>query len=197
MTARLPVTLPPLHGELLSSWLGRHAEFYGVTPLTMLHHCLPEAASLRAIDLTINKSQANRIGEWFSIGSQAVRKMTFVDCPTDARRFIAKEPIQRCSRCNPNTSRCLPVLRSELQGWRINCPHCELQFQPSTVNNYSSLFATYRAAALRGEKLLHAHAERSKESWFAPLEIARLLLMRRIPWPIPSTEDLWRHHSRP
>lgn len=193
MTARLPVTLPPLHGELLSSWLGRHAEFYGVTPLTMLRHCLPEAASLRAIDLTISKSQANRIGEWFSIGSQAVRKMTFVDCPTDALRFIAKEPIQHCSKCNPKTSRYLPVLRSELQGWRINCPHCELQFQSSSVNNYSSLFATYRTAALRGEILLHAHAERSKESWFAPLEIARLLLMHRLPTPTNYDNDLWRY----
>ena len=49
----LPVTLPPLPGEFLSSWISRHAEFYGVTPLTMLRHCLPEAASLRAIDLTL------------------------------------------------------------------------------------------------------------------------------------------------
>ncbi len=115
MTGRLPVTLPPLTGELLSSWISRHADFYCVTQLTMLHHCLPEAASLRAIDLAISKSQATRIGELFSIGSKAVRRMSFVDCPTDARRFIAKEPIQRCSKCNPNTPKSLPVLRSELQ----------------------------------------------------------------------------------
>ncbi|WP_254679205.1 TniQ family protein [Celeribacter baekdonensis] len=55
----LPVTLPPLPGELLSSWISRHAEFYCVTPLTMLRHCLPESASLRAIDLMLSIDQAN------------------------------------------------------------------------------------------------------------------------------------------
>lgn len=119
--------------------------------------------------------------------------MAFVDCHTDALRFIAKEPIQRCSKCNPNTPKSLPVLRSELQGWRISCPHCGLQFQPPSADNCSSLFATYRTAALHGEKLLHAHAERSKEPWFAPLEIARLLLMHRLPSPTTYNNDLWRY----
>ncbi|MEP2640605.1 hypothetical protein [Roseobacter sp.] len=43
--------------------------------------------------------------------------------------------------------------------------------------------ALYRAAARRGEALLDNHAERRVEAWLPPLEISRLLLMCRIPWP--------------
>lgn len=193
MTGRVPVTLSPLTGELLSSWISRHADFYGVTPLNMLRHCLPEAASLRAIDLMLSKAQANRIAEKFSIGSKTIQNMSFADSPKVAHRFIAKAPLQRCSKCNPITPGSLPVLRSELQGWRISCPHCGIYFYSSADSNWDPSFAPYRTAALLGERLLNDHAERSEETWFPPLEIARLLLMRRIPWPLPPNGDLWRY----
>lgn len=46
-------------------------------------------------------------------------------------------------------------------------------------------------AALRGEKLLDDEAERGIGTWRSPADIARLLLMRRIPRPIPREHDLW------
>jgi hypothetical protein len=46
--------------------------------------------------------------------------------------------------------------------------------------------------ALRGEKLLDEEAERGIGTWTSPADIARLLLMRRIPRPIPRERDLWR-----
>ena len=48
---RLPVVLPPVAGELFSSWIARHATFYGVPALTMLRHCLPDAVSLHINEL--------------------------------------------------------------------------------------------------------------------------------------------------
>lgn len=92
MTSRLPVTLPPLDDELLSSWPGRHVHFYGVTQLTMLHHCLPDAASLRSIDLAISKSYTTQIGELFAIGSKAVRNMSFVIVPQTLDGSSPKNP---------------------------------------------------------------------------------------------------------
>lgn len=189
----LPVTLPPLPGELLSSWISRHAEFYGVTPLTMLRHCLPEAASLRAIDLTLSIDQANTMAEMFSIGSKVVRGMSFAEFPKAAHRFIAKTPVQHCAHCRPTEPRSSPVLRSELQGWRITCPFCRQLYQDKATSDDGPAFTTYRAAVRRGEKLLNDHAERGAETWFSPLEIAQLLLMRRVPWPIPCNGDLWRY----
>lgn len=193
MTHRLPVTLPPLPGELLSSWISRHADFYGVTPRTMLRYCLPEAASFRAIDLALSKSQANRLAEKFSFGSKAIRKMSFADSPTVAHRFIAKTPLQHCSLCRPTDPGFPPMLRSEMQGWRITCPQCGELYQETAASDCDLNLVPYRIAALCGERLLNDHAERKIETWFSPLEIARLLLMHRVPCPIPREDDFWRY----
>lgn len=193
MTGRLPVTLPPLRGELLSSWISRHADFYGVTPLTMLRHGLPEAMSFRAIDLSLTKAQANQIAGMFGVNPKVVRDKSFAGAPKAAHRFIAKSPVQHCARCIQTDVGPPPVLRSEMQGWRITCPHCGEPYQDKTTSDGDQTLAPYRAAARRGETLLNKHAERGGETWFPPLEIAHLLLMRRIPWPPPRDGDLWRH----
>lgn len=193
MTGRLPVTLPPLPGELLSSWISRHADFYGVTPLTMLHHGLPEAASLRAIDLALSKAQANRIAQIFSVAPEPVRSMSFADAPYIAHRFIAKTPLQHCLPCSRAYTGSALVLRSELQGWRITCPHCGEPYQDKTTGECDPALAPYHTAARRGESLLDDHAERGAETWFPPLEIARLLLMRRFPWSPPRDGEHWRY----
>lgn len=39
----LPVILPPVRNELLSSWIGRHAAFYRVSIGHMLRHCRLQA----------------------------------------------------------------------------------------------------------------------------------------------------------
>ncbi|WP_339692679.1 TniQ family protein [Celeribacter baekdonensis] len=189
----LPVTLPPLPGELLSSCISRHAEFYCVTPLTMLRHCLSESASLRAIDLMLSIDQANTMAEMFSIGSKAVRGMSFAESPKTTHRFIAKTPVHHCAHCSPTEPGTSPILRSELQGWRITCPFCRQLYQDKATSGDGPASTTYRAAARRDEKLLNDHAERGVETWFFPLEITQLLLMRRVPWPIPCNRDLWRY----
>lgn len=193
MTGHLPVTLPPLPGELLSSWISRHADFYGVMPSTMLRHVLPEAMSLRAIDLSLSKAQTNRIAGMFGVSLKDVRDMSFADVPKAAHRFISKSPMQRCARCTQTDVSPPPILRSELQGWRITCPHCEEPYQDKTASDGNQALAPYRPAARRGETLLQNHAERGVEPWLPPLEIARLLLMRRIPWPPPRDCDFWRY----
>jgi DNA-directed RNA polymerase subunit RPC12/RpoP len=193
MTGPLPVTLPPLRGEVLSSWISRHADFYGVTPLTMLRHGLPEATSLGTIDLSLTNAQANRIAGMFGVSPKVVRGLSFAGVPRAAQRFISKSPAQRCARCTHSVAGPLPILRSELQGWRITCPHCGETYRDKTNSDGDRTLAPYRTAARRGETLLQNHAERGMETWLAPLEIARLLLMRRIPWPPPRDGDLWRY----
>ncbi|MEL6206615.1 MAG: TniQ family protein [Pseudomonadota bacterium] len=193
MTGPLPVTLPPLPGELLSSWISRHADFYGVTPSTMLRHVLPESMSLRAIDLALTKAQTNRIAGMFDVSPKAVRGLSFADAPKAAHRFISKSPVQHCALCTHSGAGPQPVPRSELQGWRITCPDCGEPFQDKATSDSDRTLAPYRAAAQRGETLLDNHAERGVETWLPPLEIARLLLMRRIPWPPPRDGDLWRY----
>lgn len=193
MTGPLPVTLPPVRDELLSSWISRHAEFYGVTPMIMLRHCLPEAASLRTVDMTLSIDQARRVAEMFTMDAKAVRRMTFEKASNPVHRFIAKVPMQHCTRCRLTDLGPMPILRSQLQGWRITCPNCEEWLLDGTGTDYRKALAPYRNAALRGEKLIHEEAEGSIPTWGSPMTLARLMLMRRISWPLPHEEDFWRH----
>ena len=45
---------------------------------------------------------------------------------------------------------------------------------------------------IHGERLLEAEAERGKWTWASPVDIARLLLMRRVPKPPPDEGEFWR-----
>ena len=110
-----------------------------------------------------------------------------------AHRFIAKIPVQACAHCSQTDPRSSPILRSDLQGWRITCPFCRQLYQDKASTDGAPAFTRYLVAARRGEKLLNDHAERGVETWLPPLEIARLLLMRRVPRPFPCTGDLWRY----
>ena len=193
MNPRLPVALPPVAGELLSSWIARHAAFYGVPSLTMLRHCLPESVSLHKADRTLRRDQAIRMAEMFSMDAKTVHRMTFANVQSTVHRFISKEPVQRYSSCGCRTSDPGPILRSQLQGWRITCPHCGQPFRGIAQCDRGRRFHRYYAAELHGEKLLDDDAERDIQTWTSPLELARLLLMRRVPWPFPRDAELWRY----
>jgi hypothetical protein len=189
---QLPVRLPPVADELLSSWIGRHAAFYAVPPLVMLRHCLPEASSLRAVDLHLSSDQEIRLSSMFCTDPAVMRRMTFGNVVQSSHRFLAATPAQYCANCSSDEANPAPILRSQLLGWRITCPLCGSQLRDAAGRELPSPFRRYRVAALRGETLLHDEAERGMGTWTSPADIARLLLMRRIPTPIPREQDLWR-----
>ncbi len=189
---QLPVRLSPYCDELLSSWICRHAAFYAVPPLVMLRHCLPEASSLRAADLELTGDQEIRLANMFATEPAVVRRMTFTNVAKSSRRLIAARPMQFCKTCSQEHTEPSSILRSQLLGWRITCPLCGSQLRDAGKLELPSPFQQYRGAALRGEKLLDDEAERGIRTWTSTTEIARLLLMRRIPRPIPCEHDLWR-----
>jgi hypothetical protein len=192
MIRRLPVRLSPVADELLSSWINRHAAFYAVPPLVMLQHCLPEASALRAADLHLSSDQEIRMANMFAIEPAVVHRMTYANVVQASQRLIATRPTQHCTHCSPGEVEPAPILRSQLLGWRITCPLCGNRLRDVGVRALPSPFQQYRVAALRGEKLLDDEAERGIRTWTSATEIARLLLMRRIPIPIPREHDLWR-----
>lgn len=192
LARRLPVRFQPHFDELLSSWISRHAAFYAVPPLVMLRHCLPEAPSLRAADLHLSSDQEIRLANIFGTDPAAVHRMTVANVAQPSRRLIATRPTQFCASCSPGGAEPAPVLRSQLLGWRITCPLCGEQLRDAGPRKLPSPFHPYRAATARGEKLLDDEAERGIRTWTSPADIARLLLMRRIPRPIPREVDLWR-----
>ncbi|MCO6392429.1 MULTISPECIES: TniQ family protein [Phyllobacteriaceae] len=190
---QLPVRLPPYPDELLSSWISRHAAFYAVPPLVMLQHCLPEASSLRAVDLHLSGDQEVRLASIFAAKPAVLRRMTFINVPKSSHRLIAARPAQTCARCSPGSAEPAPILRNQLLGWRITCAHCGTLLRGFGKDELPSPFRQNHRAALRGEKLLDDEAERGIRTWTSATEIARLLLMRRVIWPLPREHELWRY----
>ncbi|MCZ4291581.1 TniQ family protein [Hoeflea alexandrii] len=96
----LPVLLSRHSGELLSSWISRHAAFYAVPPLVILRHCLPEASSLRAADMQLNGDQEIRLANMFATEPAMMRRMTFANVAQASGRLIATRSTQICTNCN-------------------------------------------------------------------------------------------------
>ena len=86
------------------------------------------------------------------------------------------------------------ILRSWLQAWRITCPVCGYQLsavgQGSAANSGDGppSLASWEEA-LGGERLLDDYAERGVQTWASPIDLLRLLLIRRDPKPIDP--DHW------
>ena len=109
---------------------------------------------------------------------------------------IGAKPLQSCLHCGPALSERRPILRSQLVGWRVTCPLCGELFSDPDGFEVASPFLKYRQAALHGERLLDSEAERNTWTWASPVDIARLLLMRRVPRPPPDEGEFWRFNIR-
>jgi TniQ protein len=178
---QLPVVLPPAFDELLSSWIGRHAAFYGVRPTDMLRYIFPEPPSLRALDLHLTEDQANGIAHVFRADPVAISNMTLGNIAATVSRMLAARAIQCCEKCldgrKSNTIR-----RGQFFGWHLTCSLCgsflsdgehgEKPFWPFRHRLFS---------ALDGERLIEDEAFGTCRAWASPSQIAQLLMMRRIP----------------
>ena len=175
----MPVCFPPVRDELLSSWIGRHAIFYNVPPLAVLHHAVPNLRSLKAADLDLTQDQAEAFAIMFRTTATAVFGMTFATAPEATRRLISSRVMQACQTCSTQHTQDAPVLRSQLQGWRITCPTCDgLLHDPDGSESQLSPNLLWRAAS-RGEQLLHCEAHDGSRRWISPAVVARLLLVPR------------------
>jgi hypothetical protein len=74
----------------------------------------------------------------------------------------------------------------------LTCPLCRELLSDPDGFEVASPFLKYQQAAVHGERLLDAEAERGKRTWASPVDIARLLLMRRVPKPPPDEAEFWR-----
>jgi hypothetical protein len=189
---QLPVVLPPVADELLSSWIARHGAFYNVSPRAMLRHAVPDARSLRAADDHLTDEQGGLLAHIFRRELSGIRRMTFVNIQSSARRLIAAEAIQTCQTCavdKADVGATAPILRSWRQAWRITCPVCRSHMraigQGSVTNSEDdppSLVSWEEV--LEGERRLDDYAERGTQTWASPIDLLRLLLIRRDPKPI-------------
>jgi len=194
---QLPVVLPPVPDELLSSWVARHAAYYDVSPRAMLRHAIPGAGSLSSADENLTNEQANLLAHIFRREPSEIRPMSFTDVQNSARCLVAASAVQTCQSCatrQTESGAVLPILRSWRLAWRITCPVCgsplQAMGQGSAVGsaNDPAALASWEDA-LDGERLLDDFAERGVQTWASPIDLLRLLWIRRDPKPIDS--DRW------
>jgi hypothetical protein len=185
----LPVVLKPVEDELLSSWISRHAEYYGVKPLAMLRHCISDAPSLRSKDRRLSAEDGIRLGHIFHSLPANIRRMTHADVPQSAIWLLASKPIQSCLECaekNAQTDASRTILKSCFEGWRITCPVCGSKlFEVSGENaqrpqEAATPFPELWEQALHGQRLFDDAIIHNKWPWASPIYIFRMLLVRRL-----------------
>jgi hypothetical protein len=192
----LPVVLPPLCDELLSSWVRRHAAFYGISNARMLRHCRSDAPSLRSLDPNLTRNDQYRLAELFRCDPQSIRRLTQYRMTqrwpsVRPHGLIATaRPAQICWRCSQRQKADELTrgaqLRSWMEGWRLRCPVCGFYLEDArpqacieSVDNTPRFIARISHHANRGETLVNKilRWQRRLGRWLP--ELMYILLMPR------------------
>jgi hypothetical protein len=193
LARQLPGVLPPLADELLSSWVSRHADFYGISGGQLLRHYLLNAATLRELDLKLTSYDQRQLAYLFRYDPRAIRNMTQSrGQPRPSGLIATNRPMQVCRRCITR-HRAEPAtrgarLRSWMEGWWIGCPVCGaamVDARPldllTRADPRDALLVSVAEPARRGEQLMtRAIRRRRKGSPFVVL-MRSLLLPRASP----------------
>jgi len=190
---QLPVVLPPLADELLSSWIGRHASFYGVTGGRLLRHYALEATSLRELDLKLASHDQRQLAHLLRYDPYVIRSMTQSRGRSHPAGLIATmRPMQVCRRCSTRhwaeSATHGARLRSWMEGWRLGCPVCgapmidarpfDQLVRPDPAN---SLLASVAEPARQGEQIMTRAVHLGRRGHPLLVLMRNLLLPRKSP----------------
>jgi len=198
------VLLSVLPDELLSSWLRRHANFYGVSGGRLLRHCGVDAASMRSLDLALSAHDQRQIAHAFRSDPWVLRQMTQSRGRRRPAVLIATDrPMQVCARCRrshwaePETRGA--QLRSWMEGWRLSCPVCGSAVEDARPMNRLSradpadpLLVTVAERATEGERIMGQAVRRESPNGPLTTLMRSLLLPRARPQQISSIADIPR-----
>ena len=150
-------------------------------------------APLRAADDHLTDEQGRLLAHIFRRELSSIRRMTFVNIQSSARRLIAADAIQTCQTCAIDK----PTSASRRQfcaaGARLGASlvvvvcrsHLRAIGQGGVTNSEDDppALASWEEV-LEGERLLDDFAEGGIQTWASPIDLLRLLLIRRDPKPI-------------
>lgn len=184
----LPVILPPLADELLSSWINRHAAFVGVSAGRLLRHYSIKVPSVRDLDLSLSRRHAALLADVLRCSPRLIRNMTQSRGGRVRNRLVAiRQPPQICRPCARRHAACALTrgtwLRSWMEGWRLTCPICGAALEDFRL--YARLFRADPSDALlvmiersarEGEKIMD-QASRRRDGGSAHATLMRSLLL--------------------
>jgi hypothetical protein len=195
----LPVVLTAARDELLSSWLSRHARFYGVTGPFFAKWLGLGDIRLSTLDHRLSLGQVARLTDKFRCDPVTLISMTQINtqdsqvCNLTCRGRLP----QICYPCADRFARedadgAVPKHWSK--AWRITCPACGLPF--TDINEHrgsratlleTSPFEDLWLEALAGEQIIDQYLADWKHAEHSPIAILQLLLVQT--WK-PITGDL-------
>ena len=133
----LPVVLKAARDELLSSWLARHARFYGVTGSFFAKWLGLGDFRLSALDYRLGLEQVARLTEKFRCDPVTLIDMTQINTlDGQVCSLISRgRPLQICYPCadryaHDGAEGAIPKHWSK--AWRITCPACGSPLQTQT-----------------------------------------------------------------
>lgn len=195
----LPVVLRVARDELLSSWLARHARFYGVTGPFFAKWLGLGDIRLSTLDHRLSLGQVARLADKFRCDPVTLINMTHIDtCDGQVCNLISRG--RAAQICYPCADRYAQedadgaVSKHWSKAWRITCPVCGLAFTDTNEHRGSRAtllettpFEDLWSEALAGEHFVDQYLADGKHAEHSPIAVLQLLLVQT--WK-PITGDL-------
>jgi hypothetical protein len=184
----LPVVLEQAPDELLSSWLRRHAAFYGLTEPMLVSWLRLGTKNLRSLDNRLSLGAIAHIVEKFRCDPKEIVEMTHASLPAEVAPLVrAGKPNQFCRPCwerHLALGAAGVVLKSWHAGWRITCPVCGSPLSEGerprsgaeTVRDTSPFLKDWDAAR-EGEDIVNRRLNGQPTPFESPVAMMRLLLI--------------------
>jgi len=185
----LPVVLRPVADELLSSWLARHAAYYGVSRPFFAKWLRLGTSNLSVLDHRLGLTQVVRLSEKLRCDPAALISMTFINTPSGAAELICRNRApQICRPCANRLSRegaSGAVPKHWQKAWRITCPACgaplsDTNERPENAETLrdTSPFARLWKEALAGEAIIERFLHGDSSLEYSPIGLMSALLVQ-------------------
>ena len=195
----LPLVLDEAPDESLSSWLNRHAEFYGVSPSALSLRAGINTPSFARIDYGPTAGEACSIASTMRRTPEMILSMTHQPYHGRLATMIARgKPVLACPECQTihrRDKRATVLLKSWSHGWRITCPVCSSRLQEITEGKIyppANAFDPVWDEARNGEEMLARIDELPTDRAAFAVALLHLLLLPRSRTRNDVQRQIWR-----
>ena len=195
----LPLVLDEAPDESLSSWLNRHAEFYGVSPSALSLRAGINTPSFARIDHGPTAGEACSIASTMRRTPEMILSMTHQPYHGRLATMIARgKPVLACPECQTihrRDKRATVLLKSWSHGWRITCPVCSSRLQEITEGKIyppANAFDHVWDEARNGEEMLASIDQLPTDRAAFAVALLHLLLLPRSRTRNDVRRQIWR-----